>query len=184
MTRDLSAVQVGEVQTKKHMEGESESHAESSSRTFTNTNRCHSVSYLFYQVDKQQITKVSIKTIKTRVIDPAASSAVVNNPIEVDEKISIIPTAVLATSDKAILKIKELDSLNTSSVTRFQQQLLLSNARLNTEPMDADVRKKALDNVMKELVESKILRKDGQVSDEISKELSFEFKTSIPTPGG
>ena len=81
MTRESSAVQVGEVQTRRHSEGESESHVESSSRTFSNINRCHSVSYLFYQVDKQQTTKVSIKAVNTRVIDPAASSAVVNNPL-------------------------------------------------------------------------------------------------------
>ena len=101
MTRESSAVQVGEVQSKQHAEGESESHVESSSRLFNNTNRCHSVSYLFYQVDKQQTTKLTLKTVKTRVIDPVDSTSVINNPIVADPKFSIIPAAVLATSDKA-----------------------------------------------------------------------------------
>ena len=183
MTRESSAVQVGEVQSKKHMEGESENHVESSSRTFNNTNRCHSVSYLFYQVDKQQTTKITIKSIRTRVIDPAANSAVVNYPIEANSKFSIIPAAVLATSEKANLKMKEMDSIKLSSATRFQPRLALSEVRMKAEPLSSDVRKKALENVMKELVDSKILTKNGQVSDEISKELSIELKTSIPTPG-
>ncbi|MEN8124852.1 MAG: hypothetical protein ABFR32_06930 [Bacteroidota bacterium] len=183
MTRESSAVQVGEVQTKRHTEGESESHIESSSRTFNNTNRCHSVSYLFYQVDKQQTTKVSIKTIKTRVIDPVASSAVVNNPINANPKFSIIPAAVLATSDKAIIKTREFDTLQQENATKFQSQFAVRSIRLNAAPISVDVRKKALENVKKDLIENKILNKEGGITKEILSELSFDFSTSIPTPG-
>lgn len=183
MTRESSAVQVGEVQTTQHTEGESESHLESSSRTFNNTNRCHSVSYLFYQVDKQQTTKISIKTIKTRVIDPVANTAVVNRPFVANQKFSIIPTAVLATSDKASAKIKELDALDRENATKFQPQFAFSAVNLQAAPISTAVRAKALDNVRRDLVDTKILDKNGGVTKELSAEFSFEFKTSIPTPG-
>jgi hypothetical protein len=184
MTRESSAVQVGEVQTKTHTEGESESHVESSSRTFSNPNRCHSVSYLFYQVDKQQTTKVSIRAVKLRVVDQAASSAVVNNPVLGNRKLSVIPTAILATSDKAVSKIREIESLEQANVAAsFQPRLVLSAASLNAVPMSDAVRAQAIANVKTDLQNSKILDKDGKVSKEVTSEFNFEFKTSIPTPG-
>jgi len=183
MTRESSAVQVGEVQTKKHAEGESESHVESSSRLFKNSNRCHSVSYLFYQLDKQQTTKITIKTIKTRVIDPAASTAVVNNPILALPKLSVIPAAVLATSEQAKIKTEELDKAQLAHVSRYQPQMAFSASRMRTEPISADIRQKAIENVTKNLVDNKILTKEGTVSKELINEFSIEFTTSIPTPG-
>ena len=59
MTRDSSSISIGEVQSRQHAEGESESSLESSSRTFQNNNRCHAVSYLFYQINKEQTVKLS-----------------------------------------------------------------------------------------------------------------------------
>lgn len=183
MTRESSAVQMGEVQTKTHAEGESESHVESSSRMFSNANRCHSVSYLFYQVDKQQTTKVTIKSVKTRVVDPAASSAVVNNPIVGNRKLSVIPTAVLATSDKGVSKIREIESLERVNVAKAQPQFAFAASRLSVAPMSDAVRAQALDNVRNDLIANKILDKNGKVTNEVSSEFSFEFKTTIPTPG-
>lgn len=183
MTRESNAVQMGEVSTKTHAEGESESHVESSSRTFSNANRCHSVSYLFYQVDKQQTTKVTIESVKTRVVDPAASSAVVNNPLIANRKLSVIPTAVLATSDKGIAKIREIESFESVNINKVQPQYAFSTARLSVAPLSNVVRAKALDNVRNDLVSNKILDKSGKVTNEVSSEFSFEFKTTIPTPG-
>ncbi|MCU7859387.1 MAG: hypothetical protein KZQ86_06045, partial [Candidatus Thiodiazotropha sp. (ex Lucinoma kastoroae)] len=70
MTRESSSVSIGEVSTRQHVEGESESHLESSSRLFSNPNQCRAVSYMFYQVNKVQTVKLTIQAIRTRVIDP------------------------------------------------------------------------------------------------------------------
>ncbi|MDB2463118.1 hypothetical protein N9W61_03360 [Algibacter sp.] len=184
MTRETNAVQVGEVSTKTHAEGESESHIESSSRTFHNENRCHSVSYLFYQVDKQQTTKVSIKTIKTRVIDQATPSDVVNRPILTNTKLSVVPTAVLATSTKLPEKIKEINAINTESNTRFAAASLISNTRFNVaQPISETVRLKALENVQKSMIAANILNKEGVATKETIAEFSFEFQSTIPTAG-
>lgn len=183
MTRESSAVQVGEVQTKTHAEGESESHVESSSRLFSNANRCHSVSYLFYQVDKQQTVKVSIKAVNTRVIDPAASSAVVNNPVLANPKLTVIPTAVLATSEKGTAKLKEIQSLERENTATLQPRLAFASTSFTATPMSEAIRDQALANVKDDLIKNRIIEKDGKVSKEVAAEFNFEFQTSIPTPG-
>ncbi|XMO86237.1 hypothetical protein AAFN75_15715 [Algibacter sp. AS12] len=184
MTRESSAIQVGEVSTKTHAEGESESHVESSSRTFYNENRCHSVSYLFYQVDKQQTTKVSIKTIKTRVIDQATPSSVVNKPILTNAKLSVVPTAVLATSSKLPEKIKEIKAINNDNNLRYSAAYVASNSRYSVvQPLSETVRVKALENVKNNLIEANILTKDGGATEQTIAEFSFEYTTSIPTAG-
>ncbi|KAA5821408.1 hypothetical protein FPF71_16145 [Algibacter amylolyticus] len=184
MTRESSAIQVGEVSTKTHAEGESESHVESSSRTFHNENRCHSVSYLFYQVDKQQTTKVSIKTIKTRVIDQATPSSVVNKPILTNAKLSVVPTAVLATSSKLPEKIKEIKAINNDNNLRYSAAYVASNSRYSViQPLSENVRVKALENVKNNLIAANILTKDGGTTEQTIAEFSFEYKTSIPTAG-
>ncbi|MEP3836900.1 MAG: hypothetical protein ABJM36_04600 [Algibacter sp.] len=184
MTRESSAIQVGEVSTKTHAEGESESHVESSSRTFHNENRCHSVTYLFYQVDKQQTTKVSIKTIKTRVIDQATPSSVVNKPILTNTKLSVVPTAVLATSSILPEKIKEIKAINNDNNIRYSSEFLASKSRYSVvQPLSETVRVKALENVKNNLIAANILTKDGGATEQTIAEFSFEYKTSIPTAG-
>ncbi len=184
MTRETSATQIGEVSTRSHAEGESESHVESSSRSFHNENRCHSVSYLFYQVDKQQTTKVSIKAIKTRVIDLATPSEVVSRPILTNAKLSVIPTAVLATSEKLPEKIKVINALAKGNDARLKTTSFANSARFsNIQPITEAVRLKALENVQKELVTAKVLTKDGKATKETIAEFSFEFQTTIPTAG-
>jgi hypothetical protein len=96
VTREANATQIGEVQTRQHAEGESENHFESSGRNSQNKNQCHSVSYLFYQVNKRQTTRFTIMAVKARVIDPVAKSDVVNHPLVTDRKLTIIPPAVQA----------------------------------------------------------------------------------------
>jgi len=183
MTRETSAVQVGEVQSRTHVEGESESHFESSSRTFSNSNRCHSISYLFYQLDKQQTTKVSIRTINLRVIDPAVNTAVSNNPILTKPKFSIIPSAVLATSDKGIEKIKEANSLTNQRILAAQPRFSFQALQVQATPFSQKIRDEALKNVTDDLIKNKVIEKDGSPTKEVSAEFNFEFKTTIPTPG-
>ncbi len=186
MTRESNAVQVGEVQSRKHAEGESESHFESNSRVFENKNQCHSVSYLFYQVDKEQTTNVTIKSIKTRVIDPVSKSEIINHPVVADTKLSVIPAAVLATSSKAILKQKEQEEyqLATARLQTSQVSHLSFNAALiNTAPLSDSVRKAAINNVNQDLIAKGIFDKSGNVSSQVIKEMNFSYTTSIPTAG-
>ncbi|MDL1894556.1 hypothetical protein FBQ87_16960, partial [Sphingobacteriales bacterium CHB3] len=94
-TRAASSLSIGEVSSRTHQEGESEDHFESASREFSNPNKCHAVTYFFYQINKTQIVRFKLNAIERRVIDPAADTRVTNNPFLADGDVSAIPNAVL-----------------------------------------------------------------------------------------
>src|SRR6185436_3924327 len=71
-TRKAHSVSIGEVSSRTHIEGESEDHFEASSREFSNPNKCHAVTFLFYRLNKKQVVKFELEAIERRVIDPAA----------------------------------------------------------------------------------------------------------------
>ena len=80
-TRAASHTSVGEVQTRAHSEGESEDQYESSSRVFSNPNRCHALTFLFYKLNKCQTVRWELVGIERRVLDPAAPTGVeLNDP--------------------------------------------------------------------------------------------------------
>ncbi|WP_455206757.1 hypothetical protein [Kaarinaea lacus] len=185
MTRHSSAISIGEVQSRQHAEGESESQLESSARTFENKNKCHAVTYLFYQVDKEQTIKFTVRRITTRVIDPAGDSAVVNNPVVGDDKLSLLPTAVLATPEN--ISMKKATNANArfsaTSSPAFTHVFSANVATASTRPLDKDIRDLATEKVMRDLAEKGIVDEKGSISKQTLTELSFEFKTTIPTPG-
>lgn len=192
--RTASSVSVGEVQSRTHTEGESEDHFESASRQFSNPNKCHAVTYFFYQINKTQVVKFSIVAIQRRVIDPAANTRITNNPFRSDGDVSVIPNAVLAT-DANRLKVEETG--RASVAARQQANLavagtlspnafLVQSALLQfpaLEPIPAEVKAKALKEVDADLVKEGLLDQSGVVSKEVVAKFSFERRSSLPTPG-
>lgn len=71
-TRKAHSVSVGEVSSRTHIEGESEDHFEASSREFSNYNKCHAVTYMFYRLNKKQKVKFELVSIERRVLDDNA----------------------------------------------------------------------------------------------------------------
>jgi hypothetical protein len=181
-TRAISSVSVGEVQTRQHSEGESESHFESASRQFSNQNKCHAVTYLFYQLNKTQTIKFHIISIEKRVIDPAAGTRVTNRPYVSNGDVEVIPTAILATNKKRL----ELEESGRASVSAkmvaspqfstFDARNLTFSSGQQSTPIPATLQDEAIAEVEKEL-------RDANITEETIKQLSFVFKTSIPTPG-
>jgi hypothetical protein len=195
MTRAASSAQVGEVQTRTHIESESEDHFESSSRTFSNPNRCHALTFYFYQINKTQTVKFTIESIERRVIDPAAETGVTNNPPKLTGAISVIPDAVRATDKERL----EVEAIGRRSVAN-QQGEAAGSARLAAisssefaairapavDPLPTAVRRQALLQVDQDLVAAGLLDKvgaEGVVSPEVQKRFSFERCSSLPTPG-
>lgn len=187
MTRESSSVSIGEVSTRQHVEGESESHLESSSRLFSNPNQCRAVSYMFYQVNKVQTVKLTIQAIRTRVIDPVGDSAVVNRPISRDQQLTAIPAGVLANSSKlpelqAAYRTTELQTPQLGSFRRFNVSSL-NAINTNQEPVNQEISAKALTAVQSDLQKNGIVDANGNASKQIRAEMEFEFRTSLPTPG-
>jgi hypothetical protein len=78
-SRGASTVSIGEVHTRKHADGQSEDQFESSSREFSNPNKCHAVTFFFYRINKIQTLKVTLESIECRVIDPVVDTKVTHN---------------------------------------------------------------------------------------------------------
>lgn len=196
--RAASSTSVGEVQTRTHTQGESQDHFESSSREFANPNRCHAVTFFFYQINKRQTVKFTIESIERRVIDPAADTKVTNNSFVSRGGVTAIPNGVLATA-KDRLEVESIGRNSVSSSNRASAVVGaadLANANLAfqslrtgavsfvPEPLTAEVRQKALQQVDERLVATKLIDKaSGKVTDETKRKFSFEQESSLPTAG-
>lgn len=192
-TRVASSVSVGEVSSRSHTEGESEDHFESSSREFSNPNRCHAVTYFFYQINKTQTVRFKIVAVQRRVIDPAADTRVTNNPFAADGGVTAIPNAVLAT-DANRLKVEAVGrqsvqaSLQSGVAGISQNSASASLLRASTlesvaAPLPPALKARALQEVDQSLLKEGVIDKQGKVSNEVVAELSFERVSSLPTPG-
>ena len=192
-TRTINSVSIGEVQTRSHAEGETEDHFESASREFSNPNRCHAVTFFFYQVNKTQTIRFSIESIQRRVIDPAGETAVVNRPLLTADRVETIPAGVLATDPKR-LEIEEMDRASARARAAGEvrnQPAAVTSARLlagipaqQFEPMPAATRRAALREVDRDLVaQGLITRQGGDITPEMKARLSFVSRVSLPTAG-
>jgi hypothetical protein len=205
--RAASSVSMGEVQSRQHAEGESEDSYEASTRSFSNPNRCHAVTYFAYQINKTQTTRFSIVAIHRRVIDPAGDTEVTAVPPRFSGDVSVIPQGVLATdtarvtvesvgrassvADRAgIIATGESGGGGAGGLTQASQGRLLTARDLKAAqglraatPLTTDVRQAALQEVDKELVAVGLLDQvNGGLSEEARQELSFEVQSCLPTP--
>lgn len=186
-SRTASSVSIGEVQTRTHTEGESQDHFESSSREFANPNKCHAITFFFYRINKTQILKFSLEAITRRVIDPAANTRVVNNPMLSSGQVSVIPADVLATDPKRV----EIQNQARQAAILDRQVSVRGFAGVNVtafatdiRPLAADVRAEALKAVDQDLVKAGLLDKvGGDVSKAKVTEFSFERTFQLPTAG-
>jgi len=194
-TRTASSVSVGEVQTRSHAEGQSADHFESSSREFSNPNKCHAVTFFFYRINKMQTIKFTIEEIARRVIDPAADTKVAVNAFVSRGDVGVVPTAILATAENRL----DVEARGRQSVAAAAENPVGTVGNLRAvgvatrlatfavpapEPLPAAVRRQALQQVDATLVAAGLLDKaTGKVSDEVKKTLSFEKTTALPTPG-
>ena len=182
-TRAASSTSVGEVSTRSHSEGSSEDQYESSSRTFVNPNRCHSLTYLFYKLNKCQILRWELVGIDRIVLDPAAPTDVqLNNPPP-SNGVAVIPDGILATSEKRAA----VQQTATASLAAEQSHLRLFSAALfagaGSPTVSAAARDAALKAAEAELVREGLLTKDGQVSEQAKTRFGWEREIALPTPG-
>lgn len=188
-TRTASSVSVGEVATRSHAEGSTEDQYESSSREFSNPNRCRAITYYFYQINKTQTVRFKIVGIYRRIIDSAANSAVRTNPFVKDGGIDVIPNGVLATDLKRAeiqraAQVAEIDQGGLAAGrTNFVGVPFAAAASVEFEPIPEPLREKALKSVDSDLMKEGYLKENGQLNEERVFELGFERTSSLPTPG-
>lgn len=193
-TRKAHSVSVGEVSTRAHQEGESEDHFESSSRQFENPNHCHAVTYLFYRLNKSETIKFELVAIERRVLDPAAPTPVLANPVRAAGQIATIPQEVPATAKARVetqqraLEADALVSGGSAGQTRLATTNVASLLTLQTasrlEPLPPKTRAAALAEVDRLLAEEGLIDvKTGKVSGALVEAISFERMGCLPTAG-
>jgi hypothetical protein len=188
VTQAAASISIGEVATRSHTTTQSEDHYESSSREFSNANRCHAVTYFFYRMNKKQIVKITLEGIERRVEDPASPTKVSYNPPPSKGQISVIPNSVLATEkDRVAVEQIGRDSVAARADTERQTsaaRLAAATIRPPAEPLSDAIRKAAIDAVDKNLVAAGLLTTIGGVvlpQAQIDFEISSE--SCLPTPG-
>jgi hypothetical protein len=207
-TRKAHSVSIGEVSSRTHTEGESEDHFESSSREFSNPNKCHSITLLFYRIDKTEMIKFELVAVERRVLDPVALMPVPANPFRPVGQIATVPQEVPATNTKR-LEVQQAaiqSDANLRSLAAVGSTPQLASARLASFsaaaglagagavatatavgfqlPITDALRAKALAEVDAALVKQGLIdRPGGSVSKKIQNEINYERETSIPTAG-
>lgn len=206
-TRKAHSLSIGEVSTRTHIEGESEDHFEASSREFSNPNRCHAITFLFYRIDKTEKITFELVTIERRVLDPVALMPVPANPFRATGQVASVPQEVPATSAKrlelqnaAIQSEAVLRSLGTAGstpqissarVVGFNPAFAAAGAAAPAaaavgfqQPISDELRAAALREVDEALAKQGLIeRPGGAISKQIRTEIFFERETSIPTAG-
>ena len=189
-TRKAHSVSIGEVSSRTHIQGESEDHFEASSREFTNYNKCHALTYIFYRLNKKQKIRFELVAIERRVVDDNAPIGGVFQPATPRVPIALIPQDIPATG---VLKrttvaagVASAASLDTASLVSANPNLI--RPVFNTDqnfgtPLDAETRAKALKEVDTQLIAQNLIDKEGKVSKETKQTIEFEMEFSLPTPG-
>jgi hypothetical protein len=190
-TRAASSTSVGEVSTRAHQQGESEDQYESSSRVFSNPNHCHAITFFFYRINKCTTLRFDLVGIDRRVDDPASPTGVQLNPPRPATGVGVLSSAVLSTAKARLdvaqraqssVAVEQGGSSATASLsaTQFRGAVLQF---ATPPPIPADVQKAALAQVDKDLIAEGLLAKNGDVSPDLVKQLSWQRQISLPTPG-
>jgi len=191
--RTANSVSVGEVSSRSHAEGQSEDQFESSSREFSNPNRCHAVTFFFYRINKTQIVRIVLERIERRVEDPVAPTKIANNEFLAPGAVEAIPSSPLATSatrlqTEEVGRASERAARASRDLVPVSPLLLAPATALGTtqapEPLPPDIHDLALAQVDEELVREGLLDKvGGQVSAEAQRRFIVEQESSLPTAG-
>jgi hypothetical protein len=197
-TRRAHSVSIGEVSTRSHAEGETEDHFEASSREFSNPNKCHAITFLFYRINKIQKIKFELVAIARRVLDPVAPMPIPANPFRPTGQLTTVPQDIPATKGNRLESQETAIQADQNFIQLAQPNVALrgatrfSAAQVQTAaqavgvqvPLADDLRVKALAEVDAQLIRQGLIdRTTGAASTSILQEINYERETSVPTAG-
>jgi hypothetical protein len=186
--RASSSTSVGEVESRTHTETESHDHFESSSRVFSNPNRCHALSFYFYKLMKCQTVRFQVVGIDRRVLDPAAPTGVRPKPPIPTGGVSVVPHSVVATAKDRLdaerrARTSVLERERDVTALGLTARAFIGAATVMAEPLAPDARQAVLTAVDKELVAAGLLDESGEVSEETKERFGWERTVLLPTAG-
>ena len=195
-THKAHSVSVGEVSSRTHIAGESEDHFEAASREFSNANKCHAVTYMFYRLNKKQVIKFELESIERRVLDDNAPVGGIIQPGVAKLPIALVPQDIPATAALrkvaipannlaagAFVSASAIDTASLASVNPNTGSQFFTGDQNAGTPLDADTRAKALKEVDEQLVKKNLIDKSGKVTTETKQQIKFESTFSLPTAG-
>ena len=189
-TRKAHAVSIGEVSSRTHIQGESEDHFEASSREFSNYNKCHAVTYMFYRINKKQKISFELVAIERRVADSNAPIGGILQPAAAKLPIALVPQDIPATTllrrTTAAAGATAFANIDTASLLNVNQNLNRAAFAIDQNfgtPLDEATRMAALKEVDQQLIAKNLLGKDGKISEETKLSINFDMEFSLPTPG-
>ena len=197
-TRKAHSISIGEVSTRTHAEGETEDHFEASSREFSNPNKCHAITFLFYRINKTEKIKFELVAIERRVLDPVAPMPIPANPFRPTGQLTTVPQDIPATKGNRLESQETAIQADQNFIQLAQPNVALRGAtRFNAAqvqtaaqavgvqvPLADDLRAKALAEVDTQLIRQGLIdRATGGVSTSILQEINYERETSVPTAG-
>src|SRR5215467_8693910 len=154
--------------------------SKASSREFSNPNKCHAVTFLFYQINKTQTVTYKLEAIERRVIlDP-------NNDFTKVALNSFTASDGLGRTSLNLLPIDPQARFNSLQTAVGTVALAQGPGGVNfpsREPLPVNLRTLALRQADKELTAAGLIGADGNVSPAAQALYSFEKKSSLPTPG-
>jgi len=185
VTQAAASISIGEVSSRTHTTTQSEDHFESSSREFSNPNRCHAITFFFYRLNKKQTLTITLESIERRVDDPAAPTRVSMNPPVSRGGLSVYPAAVLANQhDRLDVEDVGRRSVAAQQEAAFGQASGALRQDFFQQPLSDAARQQALNQVDKDLVAAKLLTAvGGTVSGDAQKSFHVEITSCLPTPG-
>lgn len=185
-THKAHSVSIGEVSSRTHIEGQSEDHFEASSREFSNPNKCHAITFLFYRLNKKQKVTYELTAVERRIKDAAAPVRRPYSPALAKTAVSFVPQDVTAINKKVVEDSELLGATSgTAASLRFSAAFNPAATRITTTatPIAADLRKLALEQVDKELIQAGLLDNNNNTAETIKEDIAFEAEFSLPTGG-
>jgi len=188
-TRAAASTSIGEVASRNHQQSESDDQYESASRTFSNPNRCHAVTFLFYRINKCQTVKFELASIERRVSDPAAPTGISLNPPQPPTGVAVNSSVVLATgSNRLEVAQRALQSVAVEQGGGAAGAAVLAERRIGSfvaqGVIPVNIRQAALQQVDQDLVQQGLLdRVGGGVAASAQQALGWSRTLALPTPG-
>lgn len=186
-----SSISIGEVQTRTHSSGESEDIYESTSRTISNPNKYHSVTFYFYRINKCFTSRYQLTDVHFRVLVPGSFNSVIPKPLKQNIGLTISPVPVLSTSTNSLNIVNNainasnayINQSNNDIITRRPIQFTTYDSPVNKD-FAISVIQAALGTATSDVLNNLINSSDTTVPSTIIINADIWcHDISIPTPG-
>ena len=133
-----SSISIGEVHTRSHTSGESEDIYESSSKTLSNTNKCHAVTYYFYRINKCYESRYKLVDVHFRVLEDGAFNSLIPKPLRTYTGLTIAPVPVLATSSNSLNVVTNANNASNVYNNNTSREQILDPVQFTPEDIQVD----------------------------------------------